>query len=64
MVKRNQQLINQIHDAVAKVKEILAQDPGDNPKFTEAFKIAERYLLEQLFEEISRGISKTRDRIA
>jgi hypothetical protein len=58
MAKKNQQLIKQIHDAVAKIKEILSQDSGVNPKFSESLEIAERHLLDQLFEEVSRGISR------
>jgi hypothetical protein len=53
MAKKNQKILGLIHEAISRIRNLKDQVGHDNPKLSEAFDQAEKYLLNQLFEEFS-----------
>ena len=58
MSKKNLGDLMQLQEAVVEIKKIKLQIGNENPKLSEALEIAERTLLDQMFEEVSRRVKK------
>jgi len=58
MPKKTQSL-GQLKEAIARIKDIRAQDIGDNQKFTEEIGIMEKRLLDQFYDAATRSSGKS-----
>jgi len=60
MARKNQEAVIQLRDAIDSIKKIKAQNPTDNPELIEALDLADRMLLDKLFQAVSSMTNKAK----